>query len=263
MIERAPIRVRPTRSADFPAIIALSQAVYPGGTPWSERQLASHLHAFPDGQLVAEDERTGQVVGMAASLVVLWDDYDIDMNWRDMTDHGMFTNHDPEGHTLYGAEVMVDPSRQRQGIGRALYAARRELVRGLKLLRIRAGARLRGYGALADRMSPEDYVLDVVNGRLTDPTLTFQLKQRFRVLAVVSDYLRHDPASRGYAAVIEWLNHDVARRKHYAGRDSRFLPRKPKPAAPDKHRWRLSAWHRPLGHGLVETRPPPRHEHRS
>lgn len=227
MSERVPIRVRLTREADFPAIIALSQVVYPGSTPWSERQLTSHLHTFPKGQLVAEDERTGEVVGMAASLIVLWDDYDIEMNWRDMTDHGMFTNHDPTGHTLYGAEVMVDPSRQRLGIGRALYAARRELVRGLKLLRIRAGARLRGYGSVAHLIPPEEYVLDVVNHRRTDPTLTFQLKQRFRVLAVVANYLRHDPASQGYAAVIEWLNHEVARRKDYAGRNPRFLPQRP------------------------------------
>lgn len=223
-MQRPPIRVRATRAADFPAIIALSEVVYPGSTPWSEQQLVSHLRVFPEGQLVAEDQRTGTVVGMAASLIVLWDDYDIEMNWRDMTDHGMFTNHNSGGRTLYGAEVMVDPTRQRQGIGRAIYGARRDLVRRMKLLRVRAGARLRGYGQVADRMSPEDYVIDVVNGRRTDPTLTFQLRQRFRVLAVVSDYLHQDPASRGFAAVIEWLNHEVARRKDYAGRHTRYFP---------------------------------------
>ncbi|GEM_PF-1459647 len=43
---------------------------------------------------------------MAASLIVLWNDYDMKASWRDFTDHDMFTNHDPErGRTLYGAEV--------------------------------------------------------------------------------------------------------------------------------------------------------------
>ena len=43
-----------------------------------------------------------------------------------------------------------------------------------------------------------------------DPTLSFQLKQGFHVLAVVSKYLRNDPESHGYAALIEWLNPDLA-----------------------------------------------------
>jgi GNAT superfamily N-acetyltransferase len=179
---------------------------------------------FPQGQLVALDPPTGELLGMAASLVVLWDDYEIDANWRDMTDHGMFTNHDPRGHTLYGAEIMVDPDARRRGVGRAIYAARRDLARRLRLLRIRAGARLRGYSRHRDTLSPEAYVRAVVDGSIADPTLTFQLKQRFKVIAVVSGYLQHDPESLGYAAVIEWINHDVARRRDYAGREPRFLP---------------------------------------
>ncbi len=223
MRQRAGVLVRPTRQEDFSAIIALTRATYPESPPWSDRQLASHVRVFPEGQLVAVDPSGDEVVGMASSLIVLWDDYDIDANWRDMTDHGMFTNHDPAGHTLYGAEIMVHPERRRMGIGRALYAARRDLARRLGLLRIRAGARLRGYGKYASQLSAEEYVLRVVEGRLADPTLTFQLRERFRVLAVVSGYLQHDPESLGHAAVIEWLNHDVAKPKDYAGRGRRYL----------------------------------------
>lgn len=208
-----PIEVRKTRPEDFGAIIALSRAVYPGALPWSERQLASHLAHFPEGQFVAVDPIGGRVVGMAASLIVRWDNYDIDTNWRDMTDHGMFTNHDPSGKTLYGAEVMVDPALQRRGIGKRLYEARRRLVRRLGLLRIRAGARLRGYHRYANQRSPEDYLRAVMRGTLTDPTLSFQLREGFRVIALVHGYLREDPESLGYAAVIEWLNPEVATRE--------------------------------------------------
>ena len=52
-----------------------------------------------------------------------------------------------------------------------------------------------------------DYVARVVSGRIVGPTLSFQLREGFRVIAVVPDYLRHDPESLGYAAVIEWLRH--------------------------------------------------------
>src|SRR5690606_22809341 len=131
-----------------------------------------------------------------ASLIVLWDDYELGDSWRDFTDGGWFTNHDPEhGRTLYGAEVMVDPRFQGHGVGTALYAAREALVRKLGLLRIRAGARLPGYHRFADRMSAHDYVKAVERGELRDPTLSFQLGRGFTVIGVISGYLRHDPDS--------------------------------------------------------------------
>ncbi|MCK6558019.1 GNAT family N-acetyltransferase [candidate division KSB1 bacterium] len=219
----AEIIVRNTQPQDFNGIIAMSRAVYTASMPWSATQLSSHLQVFPEGQLVAVERASGRVVGMAASLIVLWNDYDMHTSWRDFTDHGMFTNHDPaNGRTLYGAEVMVHPKVQGHGVGKRLYQARRELVERLGLLRIRAGARLRGYHRYADRMGPEEYVVKVVQGELGDPTLSFQLKQGFCVLAVVEGYLRHDPESLGHAAVIEWINAAVARPEDYAGRDVRL-----------------------------------------
>ena len=135
--------MRRLHSEDFSAIIALCERVYPQAKPWSTEQLASHLAVFPEGQLVAEEAATGRLLGLASSLIVRWDDYDFHAEWREWTDHGFFTNHDAaNGRTLYGAEVMVDPAVQRRGVGKSLYAARRDLVSRLGLRRIRAGARL-------------------------------------------------------------------------------------------------------------------------
>lgn len=204
-------------------MIALCERVYPDSVAWTVDQLANHLAVFPEGQFVVVERETGRVVGMASSLVVRWDDYAFDADWREWTARGYFSNHDPEGgRTLYGAEVMVDPKVQRRGIGKWLYAARRDLVRRLSLLRIRAGARLRGYHRYADRLSPEEYVQAVVRGERRDPTLTFQLREGFEVLAIVPSYLRNDPESRGYAAVIEWLHPEIATPADAAGRDPRF-----------------------------------------
>lgn len=212
--ERAEIQVRPTRLEDFDPLIGMCRDVYPDVLPWGREQLASHLRVFPEGQLVAVEKGTGRVLGMASSLVIRWDDYDLEANWRDFTDHGMFTNHDPTGKTLYGAEVMVSPYAQGRGVGSALYRARRELVRRLGLKRIRAGARLRGYHKVAGRMSAEEYVDRVVAGELYDATLSFQLNRGFEVLGVVQDYLHSDPESLGWAALIEWLNPHPERANH-------------------------------------------------
>jgi GNAT superfamily N-acetyltransferase len=208
------VRVRQTRREDFPGIIALCRHVYPGNVPYDETMLASHLEAFPEGQLTAVEELADgeeRVVGMAASLIINWDDYDVEHGWRDFTDRGTFSNHDPAGHTLYGAEVMVDPEMQGHGVGSLLYEARDELMRRLGLWRIRAGARLRGYHAYANLLTPERYVEKVADDEIRDPTLTFQLRRGFTVLSVVSGYLANDPESLGYAAVIEKLNPEATR----------------------------------------------------
>jgi GNAT superfamily N-acetyltransferase len=216
-IDRSDFEIRSTQCEDIPEIIDLSLLVYPDTPPWSQEQLESHLRIFPEGQFVAVESSSGQIVGTAASLIVLWDDYETDTNWRDFTDVGYFTNHDAgRGRTLYGAEVMVRPNLQGRGIGKQLYKARRELVERLGLLRIRAGARLRGYHRHACQMSPGEYVLRVTRGEIADPTLTFQLRQGFVPIAVVTGYLRHDSESLGNAAVIEWLNPLVAMPEDYS-----------------------------------------------
>ncbi|HEX5132572.1 MAG TPA: GNAT family N-acetyltransferase [Candidatus Krumholzibacteria bacterium] len=196
---------------DFDGVMRLSHTIYPDAQPWNEKQLTSQLQIFPEGQFVVEDDATGTVVAYAATLIVYWDDYAVDANWRDFTDNGYFTNHDPEsGRTLYAADVMVDPDHQGRGIGKLIYQAREKLLYDRALLRIRAGARLQGFHRYHDTMTVEQYVQKIVDGDLSDPTLTFQLKRGFKVLGVVHGYMRNDPKSLGYAAVIEFLNEAVA-----------------------------------------------------
>jgi predicted N-acetyltransferase YhbS len=219
-----PVSVRNTAPRDFAAITDLCRRIYPDTPPWTAEQLSSHLRLFPDGQLVAVHGREEKIVGMAASLIVDWNHYDMLENWEQFTADGMFTNHDPKhGQTLYGAEVIVDPTLQHHGIGDKLYRSRRSLTESLNLLRIRAGSRLRGYHTCAASVKPEDYVTEVVEGLQHDPTLSFQLQEGFHVLAVVPHYLSDDPESLGYAAVIEWLNPELVRPEHIADRPTGFL----------------------------------------
>ena len=218
------VSVVATTPAHFAGIRALTEAVYVGSPPWSESQLQSHVDVFPEGQFVAIHEASGLVVGMASSLIIWWDDYEFTSTWRDLTANGYFTNHDPaKGRTLYGAEVMTHPHMRGRGIGKQLYKARRDLAGDLGLLRIRAGSRLSGYYQYADRLTAEEYTLGVLRGEIGDPTLSFQLKEGFHVLAVVPGYLRQDPESLGWAAVIEWLNPAVARPEDTARRDPKFM----------------------------------------
>jgi hypothetical protein len=217
-----------TAPEHFDAITGLCQRIYPDTPPWTAAQLSSHLRIFPEGQFVALLSPGKTVVGMAASLIVDWDDYRMLDSWDRFTADGMFTNHDPRnGHTLYGAEVIVDPTLQHHGIGDKLYGFRRSLTESLKLRRIRAGSRLRGYHECAAQVQPDEYVTEVVKGVRHDPTLSFQLQEGFHVLAVVPHYLNDDPESLGYAAVIEWLNPRIVQPEHFADRPTRFLRASP------------------------------------
>lgn len=227
---RRRVCVRNTEPRDFAGIIEVCRRVYAASTPWTEEQLRSHLQVFPEGQFVAEIVGQPGLAGMAASLIVRWDEYDSTATWKEFTADGTFRNHDPvRGRTLYGAEVMVDPSLQRSGVGAALYRARRELAVRLGLLRIRAAARLRGYHRHAGRRSPEEYVEGVVRGTIKGPTLSFQLREGFQVVQVIHGYLHSDPESLGHAAIIEWLNPTLVEAHDTAGRSDRFLapPRMP------------------------------------
>lgn len=217
----AGIEVRQTTTADLAGIIAVCEAVYPESKPWRMEQLESHLRVFPEGQLVAVAE-DGRVMGAASSLMIRWQDYEVTENWGSFTDHGMFTNHDPAGRTLYGAEVMVHPDAQGQGIGHQLYVERRNIVRKLGLLRIRAGARLRGYSRYAETLDAGEYTRKVVANEIYDPTLTFQLRHGFHVFSVIPNYLLHDPESLGWAAIIEWLNRDAATPEEIATAEERW-----------------------------------------
>lgn len=222
MTRLPPVVVRQTEPRDFAQITELCCRVYPDSEPWDADHLASHLEVFPEGQLVAVTGEPERVVGMAASLIITWDDYEHQDAWRDLTMKGTFRNHDPTGRTLYGAEIMVDPTLRRRRIGARIYAARRDLARELGMARIRAGSRLRGYHRYAKRMTAEEYALAVVSGRLKDPTLTFQLREGFEVFDVVGGYLRQDPESLGFAALIEWLNPEVAGPEDRASRDLKW-----------------------------------------
>ena len=197
-------RIRATRPEDFTAIVALQRATYPDIPPWTEAQLAAQVAAFPEGQMVAELD--GRVIGASASLVVAWDEYAVDHTWKGITGDGTFRTHDPAGRTLYGAEVVVDRHRRGNGVGRALYQARRQLCQRLNLRRIIAAGRLPGYRDVKDVMSPELYAMRVVWGDIPDPVLRFQLAQGFHYCGVIHNYLPEDAPSCGHAALIVWLN---------------------------------------------------------
>ena len=173
------------------------------GMTWPASFLKSHITIFPEGQMCAEIN--DEIVGSSSSLIVfLKPDY-ANHSWHEITGHGLFTNHNPKGDTLYGADVSVHPDFRNKGIATMLYDARKALAMKLNLRRVIAGGRLYDYHKYAKTMSAEEYASKVVRGELHDLVLSFQLKNGFRLIKVLPEYL-FDKESLNYASFIEWIN---------------------------------------------------------
>lgn len=208
------IVLRTAEDADNEAIIGLQRVCFPGMKPWTREMLESHHRTFPDGQIVVELD--GEIIASSSALIIDFDEYDNHHDFNEITDRGMITNHDPEGSNLYGIEVMVHPEHRDKRLGRRLYDARKELAERMNLKSIIIAGRMPGYDGHADEMTAGEYVRAVVENRLYDSVLSFQLRNGFVVRRVIEDYLPRDGESRGYAVLMEWHNieHRPKGRRH-------------------------------------------------
>lgn len=118
----------------------------------------------------------------------------------------MITNHDPNGDTLYGIEIMVDPEYRNMKLSRRLYAARQKLVQEKNLQKIAIGGRIPNYYKYADKLTAAQYVQKVMDKKIYDPVLTAQLANGFVLRRLLPDYLPNDRESMGYATFLEWTN---------------------------------------------------------
>jgi ribosomal protein S18 acetylase RimI-like enzyme len=202
------VRIRNTQREDIDKIIELQKESFPFlaayGNIWHKEELQSHLNVFSKGQFVAE-EPDGTIVGSASTLIVTLKPEYADHNWQEITANGMFTNHNNNGDSLYGADISTHPKYRHEGIGSMLYDERKRLVIKLNLRRMIAGGRLFNYCNYSNQMSADEYAKKVIEGKLHDPVLSFEIANGFRFVKVLSNYL-NDVRSLNYASFIEWLN---------------------------------------------------------
>jgi GNAT superfamily N-acetyltransferase len=169
------------------------------------QHILRHLELFPEGQHVALDQ--GRVVGMSTTFRATTEQAFTAHSFHDIIAGGFLENHRPDGEWLYGVDVSVHPEYRGRKISRMLYDARKALIRRIGLRGMIAGGMLPGYYLHRDTMSAEEYVAEVAAGRMSDPTLTPQLKSGFQVRGVLHDYLEAGHLGN-QAALIVWENPD-------------------------------------------------------
>jgi len=206
------INLRPIRVEDYNQLVDLQVKCFPGMKPWTREQIQSQLETFPEGQLCVE--YADRIVASSSSLIVDFNLYGEKHSWRDIADSGFIRNHNPEGDSLYGIEIMVEPSFRGMKLARRLYEARKKLAREKNLMRIVLGGRIPGYAKYADKMSAREYADKVIHKELVDPVLTTQLSNGFVLRRLLKAYMDSDKESLGYATLLEWANLDYAPDPH-------------------------------------------------
>jgi GNAT superfamily N-acetyltransferase len=204
----ANYKIRLVTPKDYDAIIDICKRVYPTERPYTAEELDDHRQVFPQGQFAACDTANDVVAGVHFTLRLRMSDFHIDDPWDVLTAGGSFLDHKPDGPTLYGADIMVDPHHQHHGIAHALTDQARYLVQEERLWRMVGASRLPGYCKYCSTMKVEDYVEAVVAGKAFDPVLSLHLKDGWTVVRPIQGYLQHDEDSAGWAVVIQWVNPD-------------------------------------------------------
>ena len=198
--------VRPLQLSDWEGVVALQTRCFPGMDPWTKEQFESQLKIFPEGQIGVEYQ--GKLVASSGSVIL---DFELYKDWHDfdeISDNGYLRNHNPNGTTLYGIEIMVHPDYRGLKLARRLYDARKKLARERNLMRIVVGGRIPGFAKHADKMSAREYIEKVMNKELQDPVLTTQVSNGFVLKRLIPGYLAIDADSKGFAAFLEWANLD-------------------------------------------------------
>ena len=198
------IKIRKLNMKDYDQVVCLQLKCFPTMKPWLKAHLESQINMFPEGQLCIEHNKA--IIASSSSLIVDIEIYNKEHSWFEISDHGYIRNHDPEGDTLYGIEIMVDPEYQGNGLSRKLYDARKKLAHKYNLRRIVLGGRIPGHANHRDKLTVEEYIDQVASKSLFDPVLSVQLANGFILKRVIDKYLEMDEDSAGYATYLEWTN---------------------------------------------------------
>jgi len=173
-------------------------------TYWKEAHIEKLLKIFPEGQICVTVD--GKVAGCALSIIVNYKDFGDEHTYSEITGNFTFETHYPNGETLYGIEIFVNPEYRNMRLGRRLYDARKTLCENLNLKNIIAGGRIPNYYKFSKNLTPKEYFNKVKIKEIYDPTLTFQIANDFQILKIMKNYMPGDDESENYATLIQWSN---------------------------------------------------------
>jgi ribosomal protein S18 acetylase RimI-like enzyme len=205
IVNKTDFFIRNSRPEDAKRIAELARLCFdPPEIAFSEDNFLSQIEHFPEGQFCVE--HNGEIIGSCSSVIVNIEEYPKYHTLAEISDSGNIKNHNPNGKNLYGIDVIVHPEFRGLKIAKRFYEARKQLCKNLGLHSILFGGRIPHFHRYADQMTAEDYVGEVINNKLMDPVLSFQLRNGFQYQYLLPNYIPTDHESRYYATFMEWVN---------------------------------------------------------
>lgn len=206
---KARLEIRQAKAKDVRAIADLVRRAYDELPAYTHGEIRGQLNNYPEGCFIAKLD--GKLVGYCATMRLDERVALADLTWDEVTGNGFGSRHDPTGDWLYGYEMCVDPNVRGTRIGRRLYEERRALAERLDLTGIVFGGRMPGYARALRRKrnraeSPLEYLQMVLDGKIHDPVLRFQLANGFEPMGILEGYLPEDKPSKSNAVKMVWRN---------------------------------------------------------
>jgi ribosomal protein S18 acetylase RimI-like enzyme len=208
-------RIRKARLEDLDQLESVEKASWEAACDpqdmFTKGQFQRHIEEVGDYIFVAEERSTGRLLGYASALRV---DIPLDeieeqvTTWYSLTEDGWYSNHAPDGQTIFGGSLGVLPECQRSGIGDRLVEA--EFVKCVRLGLEYGflGGRLPGmaeYLANYPGSSPEKYFeLKRDDGKPYDPELRFYAAD-FEIRKLLPGYFK-DKESCDHGVLLVWRN---------------------------------------------------------
>lgn len=204
-IKTEKISLRNVERKDFDKIVELSAKVYGKDIAMTHEMLNGQISRFPEGQFIIE--ANGELVGHCATFIVGEELAFSDHTYSEITGGGFAARHDEDGDYLYGMEVAVDEQYRGLRIGQRLYNARKNLCKELGLKGIIFGGRMPNYTKKQKQITtPEEYIRLVLDKKIKDPVIGFQIRNGFGFIKILRNYLFADKESGGFAALMMWEN---------------------------------------------------------
>lgn len=206
---KARLEIRQAKPKDVRAIADLVRRAYDELPAYTHGEIRGQLNNYPEGCFIAKLD--GTLVGYCATMRLDERVALADLTWDEVTGNGFGSRHDPTGDWLYGYEMCVDPNVRGTRIGRRLYEERRALAERLDLTGIVFGGRMPGYARALRRKrnraeNPQEYLQMVLDGKIHDPVLRFQLANGFEPMGILEGYLPEDKPSKANAVKMVWRN---------------------------------------------------------
>lgn len=207
---KSKLIIRNAVLADIPIIRSVVTDVYgvEQMASYTSDMLRGQISNFPAGQFVAVFE--DKIVGYCATFIISKEVALAPHTWREITGGGFASRHDSHGEYLYGMEVCILSSYRGHKIGQRFYNERKKLCVHKRLEGIVFGGRMPGFAAKKKLYPiPESYLEAVQEGKIRDQVINFQLKNNFKIIQVLPNYLPNDIPSGGNAAHMLWQNPDL------------------------------------------------------